>query len=225
MKAPVHPADVTPANPACAGTDLASREAVIERGLGTFIEVGNALVGIREDRQYRDAGWETFEGYCRERWQISDSRARQLIAATQTVTTVTVAGLPAPSSERVARELVASPVPTDVWAEAVERHGPKPTAAQVREVVRAEVVGAPERDPAADWFKAGTQDHKDAKSELFRIDSAVKPCLKVDWELLSHQVVRMTKLERQSLAGSASVLEATARFLRQTLETKLEVVK
>jgi len=46
-----------------------------------------------------------FEGYCRERFGFSDSRGRQLIAAAKTVTAVTELGLPAPKTEREAREL------------------------------------------------------------------------------------------------------------------------
>ncbi|WP_331764869.1 DUF5131 family protein [Streptomyces sp. NBC_01238] len=115
-------------------TALAEHEAVIELGLTTFVEVGNALYVIREERLYRSEHG-TFEDYCRERWGFSDSRARQLVGAAQTVTNVTAAGLPAPTNEGQAREL--SRVPererTAVWAETVERTDGKPTAAAVRD--------------------------------------------------------------------------------------------
>jgi hypothetical protein len=83
---------------------LSDLETVIERGLATFIDVGQALLAIREGRLYR-ATHETFASYCLERWGFSDSRGRQLIAAVKTVTAVTAAGLPAPATEREAREL------------------------------------------------------------------------------------------------------------------------
>lgn len=134
--------------------DLAQLEAVIERGMNTFIEVGAALYAIRDQKLYR-SDFETFETYCRERWGFSDSRARQLIGAAQTVTTVTVGGLPAPTSERQARELGRVPEPhrASVWRETVERTGGQPTAAAVREtyaaradeVVDAELVDEPAR--------------------------------------------------------------------------------
>jgi hypothetical protein len=118
---------------------LAENEAIIERGLASFMEVGQALARIRNGRQYR-AAHATFEAYCRERWQFNDSRARQLMAAAETVTNVTVDGVPAPSSEGVARELKGTPgQKAEVWRETVKRHGPKPTAAQVREVAREKV--------------------------------------------------------------------------------------
>lgn len=122
-------------------------EAVIERGLATFVEVGRALLRIRDERLYRDHG--TFEEYCRKRWNFSDSRARQLVAAAETVTDVTVSGLPAPKTEAVARVL--APLRSEpqqmreAWTETVDRHGERPTAAQVREVVEER-----RRDPRAD---------------------------------------------------------------------------
>src|SRR5205807_350821 len=47
-------------------------------------------------------------GYCRDHFGFSDSRGRQLIAAARTVTDVTAAGLPSPSSEGEARRLARS---------------------------------------------------------------------------------------------------------------------
>lgn len=51
---------------------------------------------------------------------MSDSRARQLIGAAQTVTNVTVAGLPAPSNEGQARELARVPEEQRVQARLVD---------------------------------------------------------------------------------------------------------
>jgi hypothetical protein len=113
-------------------------EAIVERGQQTFIEVGSALAEIRESRLYR-ADHPTFEDYCRDRWAFVASRGRQLIAAAETVTSVTVDGLPAPANEAVARALV--PLLGDperlreAWSEVVAEHGQKPTAEQVREHV------------------------------------------------------------------------------------------
>lgn len=129
-------------------TALAENERVIERGIQTFTEVGNALLRIRDGRLYR-AEFSTFEDYCRERWGFSDSRARQLIGAAQTVTTVTVDGLPAPTSERQARELARVPEPerAEVWRETVERTGGRPTAAAIRETYRRDPGPEPEPEP------------------------------------------------------------------------------
>jgi protein gp37 len=125
---------------------LADCEGIIERGLATFIEVGEALLCIRDERLYR-AEHRTFEDYCRERWGFSRQRGLQLIDAAEMTTTVVTAGLPAPTSERQAREL--APLRDEpeqmsgAWQDAVAEHGDRPTAAQVREHV------APRRNGAA----------------------------------------------------------------------------
>ncbi len=99
---------------------LESYEAAIKAGLQTFYEVGNALLAIRDARLYRrDFG--TFEDYCRNRWGMGASRARQLIGAADVaaniegVTTVTL------SNEAQARALasLAADVQQVVWAFAV----------------------------------------------------------------------------------------------------------
>lgn len=120
---------------------LAECEEVIERGLATFVEVGEALLEIRDSRLYRETH-DTFEFYCRERWGFTDRRARQFMDAADIVAIAAVpteTGTIVPLRESVARELVplrAEPEELrDAWAEAVEQHGPQPTAAEVREVV------------------------------------------------------------------------------------------
>lgn len=134
---------------------LESCEARIERGLATFVDVGQALLEVRDGRLYR-AGHGTFEDYCRERWGMVASRARQLIAAAETAATVTdvTPDLPTPRNEAVAREL--APLRSDpprlreAWQQAVEEHGPEPTAAQVRDKVRDPIGDAIKRIPQGD---------------------------------------------------------------------------
>lgn len=127
---------------------LESCEAVIERGLATFVEVGNALLTIRDRRLYRQSH-DTFEDYCRERWGFVASRARQLIGAAESVTAVTVGGGPAPKNEAQARELAPVKDYPEVAAAAMRRaaeKSPTPTARDIRdavqEVVREEVARA-----------------------------------------------------------------------------------
>jgi hypothetical protein len=59
---------------------LASLEEKIEQGLQTFVEVGLALMEIRDRKLYRGEH-SSFKAYCTERWNFSDSRGRQLILA------------------------------------------------------------------------------------------------------------------------------------------------
>jgi VRR-NUC domain len=62
-------------------------EAIIERGVQTFVEVGEALMEIRDSRLYKQTH-SSFESYLRERWKMSRPRGYQLIGAAKLSTTV-----------------------------------------------------------------------------------------------------------------------------------------
>jgi hypothetical protein len=115
---------------------LAECEATIERGFETFVEVGNALLTIRESKLYR-LTHDTFDAYCRERWGWSRVHAHRLIDASCVVNDLLPMGNK-PTSERQARPLAELPKAerTDAWKEAVERSNGKPTAKVVEQVVR-----------------------------------------------------------------------------------------
>ena len=104
---------------------LQKHEAVIENALETtvktFVDIGNALMAIRDSRLYRD-GYATFEEYCRERWEISKPYAIRLICASQVVQVLVPMGNILPSSERQVRPLTTIPMEQvgDVWQEAIE---------------------------------------------------------------------------------------------------------
>src|SRR5574343_438884 len=101
----------------------AQLEATIERGMQTFVEVGLALMEIRDGRLYR-AEFGTFEEYCQERWGWTDRRARMLISAAgvmdnlKTGTTVPVL----PANEAQVRPLATLPpdLQRAAWREAVD---------------------------------------------------------------------------------------------------------
>jgi phage N-6-adenine-methyltransferase len=124
--------------PLTTGDPLAECEAVIERGLATFVEVGQALARIRDDGLYRAYG--TFERYCAERWNLKRQRAYELMEAAETVSALSeISDIAPPAREAHAAQL--APLREEpeqmreAWTETVERHGDQPTAAQVREVV------------------------------------------------------------------------------------------
>jgi DNA modification methylase len=116
--------------------DLARCEAVVERGLITFIEVGSALQEIKERRLYR-AEFGTFDEYCRDRWGISRIHAHRLIEASSVAENLLPVGN-IPTSERQARPL-ASLDPDEqreAWTRAVETApNGKPTGEHVQTVV------------------------------------------------------------------------------------------
>jgi len=81
-------------------------EQIIEGGLKAFVEVGNALIEVRDQRLYR-AEYHTFEEYLDKRWHISRPRGYQLIGAAQVVNNLSTNGIQIPpETERQARELV-----------------------------------------------------------------------------------------------------------------------
>lgn len=102
---------------------LAECEAVIERGLKTFIDVGNALLEIRDSRLYRGE-FGTFDDYCRDRWGFSKPRATQLIQAAQVIDTLQNGNncYQIPVNEAQARPLTSLPPDEQirVWQQAVD---------------------------------------------------------------------------------------------------------
>lgn len=124
-------------------------EVVIERGKQTFVEVGLALMEVRDRRLYKDAGFATFEKYCVGRWKFNRSYSHSLIDAAKTVQVLqldnkTSAMADAPSNERQARELAPlarkdPDVAREVWADVVteSKENDEPiTAKKVRAAVQ-----------------------------------------------------------------------------------------
>lgn len=120
-------------------TRLIDLEVAIDKGMRTFVEVGQALAEIRDSGLYRD-GHATFEDYCAKRWNLDKPHAYRLIVASEISAGLVPMGTTTPSSERVARELAPlRETPErmrEAWAEAVSVSEGKPTAKDVREVVQ-----------------------------------------------------------------------------------------
>ncbi len=117
---------------------LTQHEAVIERGLQTFVEVGNALMAIRDGRLYRQSH-DTFEDYCRERWQMTAWKAYDYIKAAKVVGNI---GDPqqtfTPANLEQARPLAQLPpeVQPLAWQDAIETSlNGQPTGAHVAAIV------------------------------------------------------------------------------------------
>ena len=80
----------------------AELETIIAKGIATFREVGEALAEVRAAKLYADE-FETFEEYVREKWQIGQSRAYQIMGAAAIAKEVsTYVEIP---NEAVARQL------------------------------------------------------------------------------------------------------------------------
>ena len=116
--------------------ELERCEVVIKQGLQTFVEVGQALMLIRDKRLYR-AEYGTFENYCNEKWNLSQRHVNRLVGSSEVVSNLGPMGLK-PKTERQARPLtkVEPELQTEVWQETVNRHGDNITAKKVEEVVK-----------------------------------------------------------------------------------------
>lgn len=102
-------------------TRLTELETVIEHGLQTFVDVGTALMEIRDSRLYRDSHG-TFEDYCRERWGLKRQRAYELIDAARIAGSLSEISDKAPVRESHVAPLASLPADTqrEVWQRAVE---------------------------------------------------------------------------------------------------------
>ena len=132
------------------GTEQAERdrlEQVIEEGLKTFWQVGNALAEIRDQRLYRSTH-STFEDYCQDKWHFGKSNAHELIAGAKVVKNLSgIPDTPLPTSASQVRPL-AKLEPEEqqqAWQEVVETAPDgKVTAAHVQQVVAKR---SPEAEP------------------------------------------------------------------------------
>lgn len=146
---------------------LENHELTIQAGLKSFVDVGRALMEIRDGRLYRTTHM-NFESYCQERWGMTRQRAHQLIDSSEVVATVSTVVDILPQTEREARPL-AKLEPEDqieAWKEAVETapdgvvtaaHVEAVVAAKLEEIAEEDtVIEEPEVQPKGGSIKAKT---------------------------------------------------------------------
>lgn len=132
---------------------LRQAESVIDRAQRTVvtsaIEAGAALAGIRERRLYQADGYDSFDGYCRHRWDLRRESADRMIRVARAGGVITAAGLPLPRSLRAMGPLI--PLTDDeligTWRRALTM-SPEPTERVVTQSRAIE--SAPSWDPYAD---------------------------------------------------------------------------
>lgn len=118
---------------------LRKYEATIERGIGTFLEVGLALKAIREEKLYREQ-FQTFEKYVVDRWGMHKSQAYRLIDAAEVKQDLSPIGDKIPKAKEINKESqlrVLNDVPTEdletVVSRAAEIAGDEPITAKILE--------------------------------------------------------------------------------------------
>jgi hypothetical protein len=124
-------------------------EATIAKHITGFVEAGEALAEIREERLYRNTH-KTFEDYCTAKWGMTRQHANRLVRSAEVIGNLEPIGSK-PESESHVRPLVGlSPdQQKEVWTEAVKTApGGKVTAKHVEET-RAHVFGDVDEDEPA----------------------------------------------------------------------------
>jgi len=174
--------------------DFVRLEKIVERGLNTFLEVGNALTEIHDRRLYR-CEYKTFEAYCRDKWKMDRTYAHRIMAAAETVEMLPMGNKP--TSERQARPLAKLPAEKrpEAWQRAVDRaDGGQPTAADVEAVVEEVKQPSQKRPPRA-----------------ARIDGFYRVTLNIEMEA----VVSVERVERNDVNTVTLVVcsESQARYL------------
>jgi len=117
--------------------ELQHHEEIIERGLNTFVDVGNALLAIRDGRLYR-AEFDTFEDYCRDRWGMKRAHAYRMIEAATVIDNLSPIGDKLPATESQVRPLTSLEPDRqrEAWTRAIETAPDSGiTAAHVQSVV------------------------------------------------------------------------------------------
>ena len=194
---------------------LSVLEGVIEQGLSAFVEVGEALLEIRNSRLYRESHY-TFGDYCRERWELDKPYAHRLIVAaevTAKVTAMVPTGTTAPANEAQPRELAPlrrEPIKlAEAWTEATERAEAEErsvTARDVREVVESR---KPERKKV-EYELCPTC----GRGLWVRADRPLRPAGPTDWQIIEalrkngHPEVAETLVDKLLAEGLESMEES-----------------
>lgn len=209
---------------------LGELELTIERGMKSFVAVGNALLEIREARLYKERGFARFEDYCQQHWGMSRPQAYRMIDSAKVVEAVSPMGDIAPANERQAREL--APLLDDpgtleaVWAKVVSSGSPVTAKAIKAAVAAAKAPPTPEPDPAPEpapttqtipaagnlpavEVAALTREEQAEAREMFSaLEALAKRYKKVGWTYL----IRLPEEEQQHWESLINQLALRVRF-------------
>ena len=162
-------------------SSLFELEERIEKGLQTFIEVGNSLLEIRDRRLYKEQGYSRFEDYCQERWGWSRVHVHRQIDAAQTASLLPTGNIPA--TERQVRELaplakIDEQEAVETWKQLREEHGEKVTASIIRAAVQEKL--QPEPKTAAQLIVSSNSNEWYTPDKYIQSARRVMGCIDID---------------------------------------------
>jgi hypothetical protein len=169
---------------------LEALEETIRENLKAFYEIGRALKEIRDTRLYKMVlGYETFEDYCKDRWDMGRDYSYKLIGSAQVVENLENVdhGIQKPVSEPQTRPLtkLSPPLQVEAWKQSIKTAPDgKITAAHVSKTVRRIISGKNEKkDPivvptpipksVVDLPKKQTKRQIDLQQKFYRKDHTI----------------------------------------------------
>jgi hypothetical protein len=197
---------------------LRTLEKRFRSGMEEFYYTGMILKEIRDDELFKEDGFETWERYCRERWELSRTYVFDLIR-----TSVLREKLPMSASgehkwsERSVRELTRIPdnkqaarVAAQVIKEVESTPGAKLSASRVQKHVDADLgVKRPKAKPVPEANGVDLVDYLSAKTGTVQgIHNVLKAVPDEGWTLLIDDNPQLVK-------RFATALERLASFLRK----------
>lgn len=166
--------------------ELERCEVVIKQGLQTFVEVGQALLTIRDKRLYRSS-FRTFEEYCESKWEMSRPYADRIIGAAEVITNLTPIGIILPKTESQARPLtqLEPELQSEAWQSVINQHGDHITASKVKEI--------------ADQFKGINTELKQAKVEPMFAANTPEELIRKAKEIARGKAIAKEELRRKKI--------------------------
>ncbi len=209
---------------------LVELEDVVIRGMDTFVAVGRALAEIQTSKLYR-ATHSTFAAYLEDHFELSRSRAYEMIAASETVVNLSAIGgqIPIPANERQARELagLSGHVAAEVMLAADEATGGKPTATAIKDA-RNEMVAprsssrptpsapaSPSRPAPAAPAPDEDEDDEDTLDSPGDLTDASFRLQMEERRLVSMERLRVAEAKGLSLIAATAVAELVEAMRRQ----------
>jgi hypothetical protein len=181
-------------------------ETIIAKGWDTFIEVGHALLTIRNQRLYRDQ-YARFEDYCLQKWEYSKTHANRLIDAAAVAGILTPIGVKVQSESQLRPLLALSPkqIPA-AWKRAEELAGGAQVTAKI---VRR----------AVEDFKTGPgPDSLGGPKHLGEGSPLPAPCSKLRGRSPTNSALKLIeKIEKAARTNDLGTILAALKILRKHL--------
>ncbi|NRA48230.1 MAG: hypothetical protein HRU12_03790 [Phaeodactylibacter sp.] len=140
----------------------------------SYIELGAALKEIRDKAFYQEAGYSSFEEYCKEKWRVGKSQANRYIQGSNIADDIINAHgrsevFALPRSERQIRPLskVAPDERGEVWKTITEEYKPEQITSKIVErEVELHIQAKPRKERAKGYTKRGSIHQEVSTQEL-----------------------------------------------------------